>query len=95
MPICFGYPKQSKYNVSIEIPEGYILESMPKPIKISTGENVELFTYNIFSEGRKVQVQITREINTAIVSAEYYDVLKDFHQKMIDKQNEKIVLKKI
>ena len=95
MPICFGYPKQSKYNVSIEIPEGYILESMPKPIKISTGENVELFTYNIFSEGRKVQVQISREINTAIVSAEYYDVLKDFHQKMIDKQNEKIVLKKI
>ena len=95
MPICFGYPKQSKYNVSIEIPEGYIVESMPKPIKISTAENVSLFTLNIFSDGRKVQVQITREINTAIVSAEYYDVLKDFHQKMIDKLNEKIVLKKI
>lgn len=95
MPICFGYPKQSKYNVSIEIPEGYVVESIPKPIKISTAENVAHFTLNIFSEERKVQVQITREINTAIVSAEYYDTLKDFYQKMIDKLNEKIVLKKI
>jgi len=95
MPICFGYPKQSKYNVSIEIPEGYVVESIPKPIKISTAENVALFTLNIFSEERKLQVQITREINTAIVSAEYYDTLKDFYQKMIDKLNEKIVLKKI
>ncbi|HSN48532.1 MAG TPA: DUF3857 domain-containing protein [Flavobacterium sp.] len=95
LPIYFGYPKQSKYNISIQIPEGYSVEIMPKPIKISTVENVILFTFNIFSEGNKIQVQITREMNTAIVSAEYYDVLKDFHQKMIDKLNEKIVLKKI
>ena len=95
LPIYFGYPKQSKYNISIQIPEGYSVEIMPKPIKISTVENVILFTFNIFSEGNKIQVQITREMNTAIVSAEYYDILKDFHQKMIDKLNEKIVLKKI
>ena len=95
MPIYFGYPKQSKYNISIEIPEGYAIETMPIPIKISTAENVGLFTFNIFSEGNKIQVQITREINTAIVSPDYYGVIKDFHQKMIDKLNEKIVLKKI
>jgi hypothetical protein len=95
MPICFEYPKQNKYNINIEIPEGYAIESMPKPLKISTGENVGLFTFNIFSDGNKIQVQVIREINTAIVSAEYYGVLKDFHQKMIDKLNEKIVLKKI
>jgi hypothetical protein len=95
MPICFEYPKQNKYNINIEIPEGYAIESIPKPLKISTGENVGLFTFNIFSDGNKIQVQVIREINTAIVSAEYYGVLKDFHQKMIDKLNEKIVLKKI
>lgn len=95
MPIYFGYPKQSKFNINIEIPEGYVIETMPKPIKISTAENVGLFTFNIFSEGNKIQVQITREINTAIVSADFYEVLKDFHQKMLGKLNEKIVLKKI
>ena len=95
MPIYFGYPKQSKFNVNIEIPKGYSIESMPKPIKISTGENVGLFMFNINSNSNKIQVQITREINTALVSPDYYDVLKAFHQKMIDKLNEKIVLKKI
>jgi hypothetical protein len=29
------------------------------------------------------------------VSADYYEILKDFYQKMIDKQNEKIILTKI
>ena len=95
MPIYFGYPKQNKYNISIEIPEGYAIESMPKPLKISTGENVGLFTFNIISEGNKIQVQVTREINTVLVSADFYPVLKSFYQQMIDKQNEKIVLKKI
>ena len=46
-------------------------------------------------EGNKIQIIITKEINAAILAAEYYDSLKDFFQKIIDKQNEKIVLKKI
>jgi hypothetical protein len=29
------------------------------------------------------------------VHADFYDSIKEFYQKMIDKQNEKIVLKKI
>jgi len=70
-------------------------KTMPKPLKISTGENVGLFTFNIISEGNKIQVQVTREINTVLVSADFYPVLKGFYQQMIDKQNEKIVLKKI
>lgn len=95
MPVWFGYPKQSKYNLNIEIPEGYTIESMPKSIKISTGENVGSFAFNISSEGNKIQVQVTREINKTIVSADFYKVLKTFYQQMTDKQNEKIVLKKI
>jgi hypothetical protein len=95
LPIYFGYPKQGKFNISIEIPEGYSVESVPKAIKISTGENLGMFTFNILSEGNKIQIVITEEINKAIVSADFYDVLKDFYQQIIDKQNEKIVLKKI
>jgi hypothetical protein len=34
-------------------------------------------------------------INEAIISAEQYDVLKNFFQQMIEKQTEKIILKKI
>jgi hypothetical protein len=40
-------------------------------------------------------MKITSTINSPIVSSEFYSTLKDFFQKVIEKQNEKIVLKKI
>lgn len=94
-PVYFGYPKQEKLNINIDIPEGYVVESIPKPIKLLTGENVGSFVMNCVNLGNKVQIAISKEINKEIVSSDFYDVLKKFYQQMIDKQNEKIVLKKI
>jgi hypothetical protein len=95
MPIYFGYPTENKYNIVIEIPEGYVVESLPKPVNITTGESVGSFKYNVVNIGNTIQVLITTSMNKDVVSADFYDVLKEFFQKMIDKQNEKIVLKKI
>lgn len=94
-PVDFGYPTENKYNINIEIPEGYVVESLPKAMNIATGENIGAFKYIIANEGNKIQVSITENINEAIVPADFYDVLKDFFQQIVDKQNEKIVLKKV
>lgn len=94
-PIYFAYPKQEKYNVNIEIPEGYTLESMPEPITMNMVDDVAKFSYKIIAVANKVQLSFTSEINLASVPADYYETLKVFYQKMIDKQNEKIILKKI
>jgi hypothetical protein len=94
-PVDFGYPKQEKFNININIPEGFVVESMPKPLNIATGENVGAFKYVIANTGSSIQIVITKDINAAIVQADFYPVLKDFFQQMTDKQNEKIVLKKI
>ena len=95
LPIYYGYPFQIKYNISLEIPEGYAIESKPKSVKITTGENVGYFTFNIQSAENKVQISVTQEINSALISGNFYEPLKEFYKKMIEKQNEKIVLKKI
>ena len=94
-PIYFGYPTQFKYNLNIAIPDGYVLETLPKPINLSTGENVALFTFNISATNNTIQVVINKEIKSVMVSANFYETLKVFYKQMIDKQNEKIVLKKI
>jgi len=94
-PIDFGYPSQSKYNINIEIPEGYVVESLPTSINIATGDDIGAFKFVIVNTENKIQVAITSTINIAIVSADYYPVLKGFFQQAIDKQNEKIVLRKI
>lgn len=95
MPIYFGYPKLEKYNVSYEIPEGYTAESIPKSIKISTEGKELSFSMNIVYEQNRIQILMTKEVNMAIVSADFYESIKDFYQKMITKETEKIVLKRI
>lgn len=95
LPIYYGYPFQKKYNISIEIPEGYVVESIPKSIKLTTGENVGNFTFNISSAENKIQLSVLQEINLAIISGNFYGSLKEFYQQMVVKQNETIVLKKI
>jgi len=94
-PVYFGCPKQEKFNFNIDIPQGYELESLPKPIKIQTRENVCTFSFNCLASGSRIQIVITEDINKGMVSSNFYDELKSFFKQMIDKQNEKIVLKKI
>lgn len=94
-PVDFGYPFLKKINISIEIPQGYVVESIPESINIQPGKDIGTFKYVIFNADNKIQVAITSTINNAIVPANYYADLKSFFKAMIDKQNEKIVLKKI
>jgi hypothetical protein len=95
LPIYFGYPTQFKYNINIAIPDGYVVESLPKPINLVTGENVGTFTFNISVASNTIQIVVNKEIKSVIVIADFYDTLKVFYKQMIDKLNEKIVLKKI
>jgi basic membrane lipoprotein Med (substrate-binding protein (PBP1-ABC) superfamily) len=64
-------------------------------MNIATPDNIGTYKYIIGATGNKIQISITFDINTAIVPADYYTALKEFFQKIIDKQNEKIVLKKV
>jgi hypothetical protein len=94
MPIYFGYTKHERYNISFEIPEGYVVESIPQSMKIFTDEKELSFSMNIFHEGNRMQILIINELNKTIFSSDFYEAIKEFYQKMIDKKNEKIVLKK-
>jgi hypothetical protein len=94
-PVDFGYPNQNKYNITIEIPVGYAVETIPKGLNIAAVDGIGTFKYVIANKGNKVQISMTDEISKAIVSADYYQALKEFFKKILDKQNEKIILKKV
>jgi hypothetical protein len=95
MPLYFGFPKQTRYNLSLEIPDGYEVESLPKALKIATEGNTAVFSIISAVTGRKIQVSIISEINKTVIAPEYYMGIKKFFQEMIATQNEKIVLIKI
>jgi len=93
-PVDFGYPSESKIYINLEIPAEYKVEFLPKPSNLLTGDNIGAFSYFISNTGNKIQIIVTLNINTAIVAEDFYDVLKEFYQGMITKQNEKIILTK-
>lgn len=93
-PIDFIFPRQDKYMITIALPKGYVAESLPAPVNFVMEDGMGSFRYNIKEVNNSLQLGVQFDINQAAISQEYYVTLKDFFQKMIDKQNEKVVLKK-
>ena len=94
-PIDFVYPSENKYALTINLPEGYTIESMPKPLSLSMNENIANLKFLITNINNQIQISSSTKINSSVVSAEHYEELKAFLGEVIKKQNEKIVLKKI
>lgn len=93
-PVDFVFPNQDKYSVNLTIPDGYVVETLPQPIAVALLDNLAKFKYIISSNGRQIQFVYTEEINQAIIAPQDYEVLKNYYKEIVDKQTEKIVLKK-
>jgi transglutaminase-like putative cysteine protease len=94
-PIDFTYPKVKKYMFNIQLPEGYKIESIPENAAVQLPDNLGMFRYNLSSSGNSVQLVASVEINSAIVPASYYGIIKEYFKQIIDKESEKIVLTKV
>ena len=93
--IDFGYPSQSSFRIIINIPEGYKIESLPKVEVVRLLDNLGGFKYNINQNGNTIQLAFDIEINQSIISPMYYNDLKTYFSKLVEKQAEQIVLTKI
>lgn len=94
-PVDFSFPYQDKYQFTIAIPEGYAVESVPEPIAVEMLNNLGSFTFNITATPKQIQLVASMAINQAIIGAQDYDTLKNFYKAIVDKENERIILKKI
>lgn len=94
-PVDFVYPNQQKFNINLTIPDGYAIEMLPQPKAVAMPENLGNFKYNITQNGKQIQLLYTRDINQAVIAPEYYEALKNFFKQIVEKQTEKIVLKKV
>ncbi|MGX7667410.1 transglutaminase domain-containing protein [Flavobacterium pedocola] len=94
-PIDFGYPSQNKYVISINIPEGYAVESVPEAKSISLPGSLTAFKFNVNKTDKQIQLMVSRDFNSPIIPAEYYESLKQFFDIVVKAETEKVVLKKV
>ncbi len=93
-PIDFGFPFEEKIRIIINLPEGYTVESIPKPIKMNLPDELGSFIYNISEANNTLQVSVTLNVKTAILAPQYYGFIKEYYKQIITKETEKVVLTK-
>ncbi|MFG6686576.1 transglutaminase [Mariniflexile sp. HNIBRBA6329] len=94
-PVDFGYPSNSRYLVTVNIPQGYKVETIPEPFALMLPDNLGSYKCNISASETNVQLVIDTEIKVPVVSSIYYEALKAYFSKIVEKESEQIVLTKV
>ena len=94
-PIDFVYPHQDKFSISIKIPDGYAVETLPASKAVGMFDNKAVYKYTISNTANQIQLMYIFDVNTAVIGSEEYEEVKAFYKDMVEKNTEKVVLKKI
>jgi hypothetical protein len=94
-PVDFGYPWKRKVMMNISLPEGYEIESLPKPATIRLPDPLGSYAFNISKTPTGISVVVLKEINTAVIAPDKYGSLRELYRILVEKEKEKVVLKKI
>lgn len=94
-PVDLAYPSQENYVLSLQIPTTYKVEELPKSEKVALPDNAGSFSILASQQDNKIQLVCNFAFNKTLFVGEEYGMLKEFITRIIAKQSEQIVLKKI
>ena len=92
-PVYFGYPFMFSSVITIKVPPTYQIEKLPENAIYTLPENMGSFTYTISQNDNVIKLVIEQKINKPIIPNTQYSALKDFMGKIVQKENEKVILK--
>lgn len=94
-PIDFIYPNDNNYSVTINIPEGYEIDYLPKSKAVETETKSVTTRWTIHSDDKKVLVRWNITFNKAYISGNEYQNIKMIFNELINFMDERIVFRKI
>jgi hypothetical protein len=94
-PVDFGYPSEEHYRITIQFPEGYQLDKLPKSEKFILPDEAASFSIIVAAEGQTISLYSKIITKKSVYSAEEYYDLKALFKSVVARQAEQIVLKKI
>lgn len=93
-PVDFAYGRSSMYILTLNIPEGYVAEQLPKPIRLVNTDKSALFTYSVTQNGNVIQLMSKMTIKKPVFLQNEYEELRDFYSIIVNKEAEPIILKR-
>lgn len=93
-PVFYTYPMDIKNVVTINIPDGYVLESAPENLTLSLADKKASFRYTVNVKENQLLIYHFFTISNNIFLPSEYQNLKEFYNLVIKKGTEKLVLAK-
>lgn len=94
-PVDFAYPSEEHYRITIQFPQGYHMDKMPKSEKFILPDETASFTFIFAAEENRISLYSKIITKKSVYTAEEYHDLKELFKNVVAKQAEQIVLKKI
>lgn len=94
-PVEFDYLTNYLQIVDITIPEGYVVEELPQAAKLVLNDNDIILTYRLGQNGNQIKMHYQYQLRKLIFLPDEYEYLRDFYAKIVAKNSEQIVLKKV
>lgn len=93
-PVEMPFVMDENYTLNMDIPDGYVVDELPKSAKVLFNENEGFFEYLIVKSGDGIQFRSRIKFTKANFKPEDYATLRDFFAYIVKKQSEQIVFKK-
>jgi hypothetical protein len=94
-PVEFDISAEETMLCNINIPEGYVVEELPQSKVMAIPGNGVKAVFNLSATPKQIQVMMRIQVSRTFYEAEEYYALKEFYARLIAKQGEQIVLKKM
>jgi len=93
-PVEMPYAFDETYVLNMDIPEGYVVDEIPKSAKVTFNDDEGFFEYLTAKDDNGIQFRCRVKINKANFKPEDYATLRDFFGFVVKKESEQIVFKK-
>ena len=95
-PVEMPYAKDQTFILNMEVPKGYTVDEVPKSTRVKLNEQGDgMFEYLIQVQDNRIALRSRIVIKRTYFLPEEYDMLREFYNLLVKKQNEQIVFKKI
>ena len=94
LPVEYPYKHSITMVTTLHLPEGYVVEEMPKPLNLVTDDKMLSVRINYVLQGEALVVQCRFVVNKTLFLTDEYDVLRQIYDSIVEKNNEMVVLKK-
>lgn len=94
LPVEFPFPISERHSIQVDLPEGYVVEEMPKSIILQMPNKDMMARIKCNQSGNQIIISYSFNRKAMIYNFDQYTFLRDFRAALESKTNEMVVLKK-